>query len=852
MKNIFEAFTESCAQHRNRTALQMRTKGQSIRYTYSELLKAVEKVKALLIKRGIKPGDRIAIISENRPEWIVAFLAIQAVKATSVPLDIAHSPADLLHLIQFSDLKAALLSQAAAVKFGSSLPADLMALDIQNSFDYIQGSPKSVQSYHSGDENSTIATIVFTSGTTGQPKGVMLSHEAVIHSARGSQQSAELNKNDRILAIIPLHHMYGMGTVMLGALISGSSLTFLETIQRDSIITALKEDKITVLPAVPRLFESLHTGILQQIQSRGNFSKGIFRFFEWIAKKSKPLFGNTFSRCVFKKIHRGLGGHIRVLVCGGAPLSIETSKAFAGWGFTLLDGYGMTEAAPIIASNTLKHNELGTVGRAQQDSEIRIDRANISGEGEVCFRGPSLMKGYFRNPAATKQVLIDGWLHTGDLGKLNERGFLSITGRIKEMIMTSGGKKASPEEIECKYRMIPGVKELAIVGVRSPNTFGEDIAALVVPQNPDEQEAIIQAIHDRSAEVPTYLRIQQIHFAQEIPKTSTMKFRRGQIKSMIESGNNSKLEGSIQTEDSDLTTARVIALIREEFPLAPPALNSQTSLQYDLGIDSLGRMDLAASLQKEFNIHADPEKMFAALTVADLVSLINVQAPHVLIQPAKEFTPAKISSWRTPLLAVMKGGSKLFWRLEGKGLENIPEDSNCIFVPNHQTHFDVFWVMSCLPKKARERLKAFAKRELFENRATRLLAEAAGSIPVDRIGNIQSALDQGLYELMQGYSLLIHPEGTRTKNGQLGNFQAGAAYLAIKAQVPVIPVYIDGGTDIFPPQRSLPRFFDWNELKRLPLKITFGGAILPPKDQTRENENELTQKMRNAVIRLSN
>lgn len=863
-QTIYQTFAESSNRNAGSLAVQLKEDGQWIKLTYQELHQRILLAKALLEERGIKPGDRIALLSENRPEWVIAFFACLSLRTTVIPLDVLSTHEDLVQLIAFSDLRVLVSSDKASKKHASlidSLSKDLPCWSMHN-WELI-GSSTPPSNRKNRDPDPSIALIIFTSGKTGTPKGVMLTHQAILHNASAIKEIFKMDSSQRVLSIVPLNHMYGLGTVLLSSLLAGSSVTFIDALNRETIFNTLQQEKITILPAVPRLFESFYQGIAQKIRTQGRWKQLAFNAMEWICSKGNSWFGFKLGKILFKKIHQVFGGKMAFMACGGAPLPESIAKKFDTWGFTLLNGYGMTEFSPVITFNTTTSNRIDTVGRAMVGSEIKIEKGNIFGEGEVCARGTSLMQGYFRNPEATSQAIIEGWLHTGDLGKIDDQGFLTLTGRIKELIVTSSGKKASPDEIEHYYSHIPSVKELAIIGRKSSHQFGEEIAAAVVASHPnpsdEEKDNIRQEIHERSSGVPAHFRVQHIFFLDEIPKTSTLKFKHNKIKELLDTGNagNQSHKFIQEIRPQDLIDYKLLEAVGEEYPKVMSNSryknNMNLSLQYDLGIDSLGRINLVLAIEKKLQIKLDPEKIFSALTLADLSTIVRNHNPQDRPQsnPAQDLPPAKVSALRTPLVGLAQTLSQLLWGLEIQGLENIPLDAQCIFVPNHQTHIDVFWVLASLPKQVRDRIRTFAKKEHFQRLGTRLFAEAAGGIPVDRLGQIHDALARGLKELQNGNSLLIHPEGTRTTSGKLGPFQRGAAHLSIRSQVPLIPVYIEGGTQIFPPQRLLPRLFDWKVLSRYKLKIHFGVPIYPPAGvQTGDAEEKLTAQIRDAVKKL--
>lgn len=877
---ILSRIDAAAQKYPDKLALVMKEEGRRSAYTYREIKEVYIKGKAVLEKWGVQPGDRIALLSENRPEWVVSYFALRAVGATVVVLDSLLSPSDLLGLLQFSDVKGVLLSEKMHLKMEAVLPGAYILLNIQDQLASFPESAKQISPSQAVDADPAVALVLFTSGTVGNPKGVMLTESALVSNAEATVAMAGVLASDCVLCPVPLSHIIGVGTVLMSCLTIGASIVLLEKIQRETLLEAMQEEKVTILVGVPRLYESLSNGIIQKVKQKGSVAYGLFHAMGWMRDRVKSWLGFDLAPYFFKKIHQALGGSLRLIVSGGAPLPVELLEQFEQWGFTVLSGYGLSEFAPMISTNTEKERRLGSVGKVIGNSQIKIESTNPTAPGEICVKGPSLMLGYFHNPEETRSTIIDGWLHTGDLGQIDKNGFLFIKGRIKELIVTSSGKKAVPDDVERRYQKIRGVKELAIVGIRSPQKFGEDIYAAIVPEKwvatPEEslalKQEIEQAIHIRSENVPSYLRVQHVHLVREIPKTSTLKVKRSALARLIEKElyRASAGEKVIELEEEGLSAAvlqedqgiivKLIQVIRSEFPKLDDenvTIRAASTLEYDLGIDSLGRLDLAAAINKKWGIGVDENKIAFALTVEDLSRLIaETEKSAALKEPSpnrekETILPKELSASKMRVIHSVSHLAHWIWRIEKSGLENIPSKGGFILAPNHESHLDVLWIYCCLPPEVRIRLRSLAKKELFENPLTRFLAYECGGVPVDRGGNVQQAVSQGMELLKRENCLLIHPEGTRSRTGEMAEFHRGAAHLAILAQVPLIPVRIEGAYEIFPPKQRIPNLFDWKNGHRHAVKVSFGAPLFPVPGQTGlDAELELTKELRKRVVEL--
>lgn len=843
-----------------RIALQI-PQGDAFRsYTYRELVTQFERGADQLKAAGLKPGDRIVLLAENTPEWAIACFSALQLGATVVPLDIDLSPNEIKTLIERADVRGLMLSNTQFQSFSSALPTDLPALNTEANFTPFEGHPNhlSTDRTPTSDPNPEIALLLFTSGTTGTPKGVLLNHTSLIHTSQNCVDAIEPdpNQEDQVISLLPLHHVTGLTATVLGPLLMGASVTFLETLSAESIVSTMQKTRTTVLPAVPRLYELFYTGICQKVAAKGKLAQTIFNTLNnlcAIIRRYTPW--NPGPR-LFGTVHNAFGGSLRVCCCGAAPLSPDVLQGFEKLGFDVIEAYGLTESAGVATAQPISKRKPGTVGFPASHTQIKIANPTPStSEGEICIRGPVLMHGYFRDENATNEIIRDGWLHTGDLGKIDHEGHLIVTGRLKELIVTSGGKNASPVEVEQRYHSLPGVKELAVFGMPAQKGYGDDIHAAVVLDQDVSIQTVESAIAALAPEIPSHMRIQQLHTFDELPKTTTLKVKRSELQKVGSNGQISKTKtNDMSSWDDD--TKRVIQIVAEVMRQTGEtlAISLDATLQFELGIDSMGLIELTSRIEQAFEVHIDEHLLPTLYTVSDLANAIKTAQKQPRNTPTSLTEEGRTEPIQPPrglfsrlTLQAFKRTVRLIWHIDVQG--HMPKEGPVILCPNHESHIDIFLVASCLPSPLRRTLCCFAKQEHFEKLGTRIVAKLACAIPTDRDGDILPALRAGAKVLSDNRSLLIHPEGTRTRTGELRPFRGGAARLSLSTGVPLIPVRIVGAYKIFPAHRFLPRLFNWRKGRRHKLKIIFGAPIQPQAES--QTETQLTEDLRHAIVDLA-
>ncbi|PYR97515.1 MAG: hypothetical protein DMG16_24370 [Acidobacteria bacterium] len=513
-------------------------------WTYGQITAKVKQVSDYLIEQGIEEGDRIAILSESRPEWVIAFLVSVRCGAIIVPLDVKLTQSELATILadaepglifasaSYYDTAVALQRQSTSVHKVILLNHDPARPEIQ-SIDTL----RSVADHEVRDRASNeTALIVYTSGTTGTPKGVMITFRNLLHQCNCFEQIVKANSNDLYLSILPLNHLFELSVGLLGVLYSGARICYANTLYPHELVEIMREKKVTRMITVPLFLKMLKSSIEKQIHNAGARRE---RMFWTVFQVAKRIPVKSVRRLLFREIHHKFGGKLHEFDCGGAPLDVEVAEFFETLGITVLQGYGLTETSPVVAINTLEHNRIGSVGRPLPGTEIRI-----TAEGEILVRGPSVMRGYYKRADLTREVVDDaGWFHTGDIGRLDHDGFLHITGRIKNIIVLGSGKKVSPEEVEVVIANTEFFKEVCVVGRISQERLSEgteSVCAVVVPsdslvdrcgKNAHTIAEVVQNEVQRLAEqlAPYKRPSKTVVRLQEFPKTSTRKIKRALV-----------------------------------------------------------------------------------------------------------------------------------------------------------------------------------------------------------------------------------------------------------------------------------------------------------------------------------
>ena len=499
--NLPGAFFEAAAQDPDKTLLVSKQNGDWVPVTFAETEDEVRRLAQVLLNLGVKAGDKVFISAENRPEWAIADLAIMAIGAVVVPAFVTNTEDDFYYIMSHSDAVLGITSggdladqicraasQCAGIKnmivmdgeLDQRATKSLKMHDWASSLDQVELT-NDLDATVNGLDGEDVCCFIYTSGTGGRPKGVMLTHKSIqsnITAAIDLLSEGNVSEDQRFLSLLPLSHSYEHTAGMHLPFQTRSEVWYCES--ADQIANNLQEVKPTLMTAVPRLYEVLHDRITRGVKAKGGVSEKLFNMAVHIGIKrmhgkrlslAEALINPLLDKLVRKKVRQRLGGRLEFFVSGGAALNPEIGGFFMGLGVNILQGYGQTEASPLISANRPGAIKIETVGPVVKGVEVKI-----SDEGEIVVRGDLLMKGYWKDKAATDETIVDGWLLTGDLGEIDEKGYISITGRKKDIIVNSGGDNIAPSRVEGILTMEPEIEQAMVDGDKKPW-----LAAVLVP-----------------------------------------------------------------------------------------------------------------------------------------------------------------------------------------------------------------------------------------------------------------------------------------------------------------------------------------------------------------------------------
>ena len=813
---------------------------------------------------GAQPAH-VGILAENSSLWILAYYAVVGAGATAVPLDVRQEEAEILAIIEETEAGLLLVSPGFA-RFAAGLAEtgrirrfqvlDGAWLDSLRAFPPLAESPATMD---------TPASIIYTSGTSGRSKGVVLTHGNLINQSWQNIPAIAVDETSILLAILPLNHIFVfVGLICL--LEAGSKAVFIDSLKPARIVAALKDHRITHLAGIPLLFDAFYKGILLKVRSRGRLVNLIFRGLMAAGWRLYRLGGVEASRKLFRHLHAEFAPCQQRFFCGGAKATPATIRGFLALGYDFQEGFGLTETSGgCIINPPTRHRIIGSVGRPFGDTEVRILNPGPDGEGEVAIRSRSIFKEYYRNPEATAAAkTADGWFRTGDLGRLDPTGNLSITGRAKDIIVLASGKKISPDELEFHFARSLLAAEVAVVGAGPAGA--ERIHLVAVPPAekakklpPGEAEAALRRDMERLAQaLPSYKRPQGITIRTEpLPRTTTRKVRRAELRAWLEAAERQAAAGPaappvrLTLAERELMQcdemAAVVRACRQALgrPLDEARLSPQTSLYLDLGMDSIMVLEAVNLLETDQRIRLQTDDVGWIQTLADLLDAVRAAeaAPleavagwRAVLREVKadwDGIPVrpvirKLAAWLEPLdYGFIKFIGAVFYRLRAHNVTALPEGGPFILAPNHVSNFDDPAVVGTLPARLRRQAYVIGKREVYGNIVGRVLSAIHRVIPVDRAGDIFQALVSGARVLKNGKVLYLHPEGTRSPNGRLQPLKNGVAILACELGVPVVPVYIKGTYDVFPKAIKFPRLFRLSRLKRFRVEVFYGDPIRP-------------------------
>lgn len=748
-------------------------------------------------------GKRIAIFSENRLEWVYAFYASWQNQCVPVPIDFMSGTDDIAFILNdctpeviftSADKKEILLQALKQVKYEPRV--------------VVFEESETVDEKPSGTLNleprlDETAVIIYTSGTTGSPKGVMLSYENLVVNIDAVSNQVRIYQEPEItMLLLPLHHVFPLLGSMIAPLNTGGTVAMSPSLNADDIIKTLQSNKVSIIIGVPRLYSLIRKGIVDKINQSG-VGKKLFAL-------AKVLNSKGFSRFIFKAVHQKFGGAVKYMVSGGAALDPEVARDYVALGFEVLEGYGMTEAAPMITFTRPGDFKLGSAGRLLPGCSVEIR------DGEICASGRNIMQGYYKRKQETDDVLKDGWLYTGDLGHVDKKGYLFITGRKKEIIVLSNGKNINPAEIEYKLeKMTPFIKESGVF------VKNDKLNVIIVPDTQLMQKEGVENVEDyfrkevlhkynNGASVSKRLLKMKIS-SEELPRTRLSKLQRFKLAEFADNLSEEQPKEKVQVEEfKELTT--IMGFLQEQ-------INSEVlpldRLSDDLGLDSLARISLLVYVENTFGVDIPEENLSQYETVLQLSEFVRSKktrhTPEVInwtkiLKEKVNINLPKAGFSFNVFNFSYKAIFRSFFRLKKEGEKNIP-DGPVIIAPNHTSFLDGFVIASLLRRKTMKETYIYAKEKHWRRAWQRFIARKNNIILMDINKDLKLSIQKMAAVLKKGKNIIIFPEGTRSEDGKLGDFKKTFAILSKELNVPVVPVTIKGADRAMPVGKKFPRFF---------------------------------------------
>jgi long-chain acyl-CoA synthetase len=907
MPTFYDRFLECAQRWPNNVALELQRHDHLESCTYGELQTWAQSLGRWITENKFAPGSRLAIFADNHPRWVATYLGIIASGCVAVPLDTALHDDQVVKLLKDSGTSAVFVDAkhvpvtrraVAELKVGLILTDpdrmtahsgdDRFLANLPEVFKAGPGSFKPVPV-----KTDDLASLLYTSGTTADPKGVMLTHGNFLGEVEAVFNWVDIGPNDALLGVLPLFHVLALMANLLLPLVKGSRVVYLETLNTTELLKALQERSITAFAVVPQFFYLIHERIFQEINKRGAVTQKIFGAMIILNRTLRKI-GINAGPLLFGKIHHTLGPKMRYLATGGSRFDPAIAQDFYDLGIDVMQALGLTETAAAIYVNSPGDIVIGSCGKSMKGVEGKIVDPQPQEDGgpavgELAVRGACVMKGYWNRPDATAAVMKDGWFLTGDLGYFDSKGNLFLTGRKKEVIVLSNGKNVYPEEIEAHYLKSPVIKEIAVMGLEGkPGEERDRLHAVVVP-NFDElkkrkivnaKEIIRYDIEGLSSQIATTKRISSYEIWQDdLPRTTTRKIKRFEVQKRVKANEARKLsddselpaekpltpEESAWLEQPDVQ--RGLKIVRETSHSAPPNLRPTHSLELDLGLDSMQRVELLSRLEEELGGNLEESRLAEIYTVRDLIDAVLQSAASGDGKPAAHTT---FAGWKAILhedpddpevlsLARPSHFKTTFWYLVSRliqvvsldrfdlkvsGIEKLPKSGAFLLSSNHQSYLDPLILASILPAEVCQRAFAVGTSEIFGEGIMRRLARSLKVIVLDPDANLVPAMRAGAFGLRHGMVLVLYPEGERSIDGAPRIFKKGAAILSIHLQVPIVPIAIEGFYDAWPRAKPFQGF--------KPLKIVFGDPIIPPPEAEASEEayEKLTSELKSRVVTM--
>ncbi len=902
-RDFIELLRKHSTADSRRPAFRLAGERGSVVLAYGPLAERVQRLGAALVAAGLGDGERIALCMENRPAWPVGYLSTWYASSTIVPIDPALEPAAIRRVLEHSGARLVLTSHALGPKIveactGLETPprrldvdacgdrrwdgeneSDTSPLppadgpDCGDSWDDFVAAQDPPGEWAPRPATSKPATIMYTSGTTGLPKGVALSRHALASNIEAGLRRIGLTEQDHVLGVLPLFHALPLMAGCLAPVFVGGQATFLTDLNPDRIIAAFPRFGITAFACVPLFFYRFHDRVMGRIQALPPLRRRLAGALLAVSRFARKRLGVSLGRRLFAAAHAPFGPRLRILLTGGAKCNARVFEDFLDLGFPLLQGYGLTEATAVLTILPPDDRRPDTVGRAVDGVELRIHEPDEAGVGEIQARSPSRMIGYYRNPDATAAVFDGDWLKTGDLGRLLPDGHLMVTGRAKDIVVLASGKNIYPEELEDFYGQSDFIDEICILGLEDAARRGaERLHAVVVPNveharsrgQANVREMVTWEIDGLGLQLPSPQRVSSLEIrSAPLPRTTTRKLKRFELKREIlaRGGVRPSVEAaSVESESAvnEPPWAHSVRAILSRHARAEGVARAQ-HIDLDLGLESLDRVEVHAEIEAALGLRLPQEAAAGVQTVGDLLDLVGTYVDgstaatvtagdrwsQVLADTPLEIEPYLRTRpvWEAVLFRLFKLGARClsWWGFEVLGVENLPQNFPFILAPNHLSFVDPFLLVAALPRRVYHRIFFVGYSAYFGGLILGSIARLLRTVPIDQNRHLEQAMQAAAEGLRRGMVLGIFPEGGRSNDGTVKRFRRGTGILARHLDVPVVPVGMWGSYQMWPRDGGF---------RPHHTAVVFGEPITLPPGSDREAQERFMEALRARVIEL--
>ena len=835
-RNFVNRIIDICKENKDKTFITyMKTDDTEENWTYGEYLEMAQSIAYKFQRSSIGKGERILVMAPLSPYVYIMITALAMHGSVSVIINPALPEEELDSIIKKSDIRGIVCDEQTYQKYAFKWNRKYPVFDVISRNLYID---REYQLEPSEDIHNDVLAILYSSGTTSEPKGVMITYEAQMGSAELLLRAFGTN-DIRYLLVFPMFHVSGF-SVFFALFLGGGQIGLLENTNSIKLMDGFQKYKPNAFGMVPKVYETFYTKIVSQLNNK-KFAMKMLSFCGWLNEKLHIKAGNFFFRKINKQV---FGGKMKFLGTGGGKCSREVGLFFQKMGYYWMNTYASTEMnLPMLTTTVYDRFPTDSIGKMTSFPEIsvRIQNPDANGIGEIQVKTPCHMKGYFRDEKATKEAYEDGYFKTGDLGYCDSKGYLYINGRSKESIHLRNGEKVTPEQLENLYAdCIPENVMAACVGVPVEEAGYDEVVFFLEKDLIKDTALVTSQFMNRSKELGGDYRIADVQFIDKIPLSSIGKVQRYKLRNKQVMDKN---KSQVEHPEKEWNTQKQLEQILRSFGVQQ-VIREESLLEDDLAIDSLNLFELCVEIEKHFGVDLT-NCISAQLTVKQLCEMIEHQGENAqnTVSYDVEQYPMKRHIGDHFALSVFRCFTKLIYKFEVSGVEYIPEKGPYIICSNHTNNLDPIWILSALGKTLGKKdfvTLAAAERRLDSKRFFRLLR----CIPVERERGTHPEIDCVKKHLLNGSNAIIFPEGARSRDGGLLPLKKGVIKIAKDTGISILPIYIEGGFEIYPRHEKSPKLFNWKQHKRYPLNITVQEPLNPLNYDEQEMFKQLEKKLK--------